>query len=233
MFFQYQMGFDGRWKASQTIGSDVLGTVTSNGACMGISLWWIIKRSLGDDFWKWFGPPKSASRDTSAENGNAGEPMDFIKEVMNAQGHLLGPEPDGNFNATVSDIYKMNLDAATNYIAAKNDKLRKNEGVVDLGKPIPWGRLAEAATLKPGFALINFWKVRWGGHAVAAHILHDGRIEWMDPNIGEVDMASRDALKRWVETDVGKVYNFAALDEAIIQPLNELYPPAPKKLHEM
>jgi hypothetical protein len=225
------MDFDGRWKASQTIGSDVLGTVTSNGACLGISLWWLVKRSLGDDFWTWFGPPRSAAPSAPGD-GKAGEPVDFIKEVMNAQKLLVGGQPDGVFDAKVSDVRKMNVDAAINYIAAKNDKLRKNEGVIDLGKPVSWGRLAEAATLNPGFALINFYRELWGGHAVAAHILHDGRIEWMDPNIGEVDMASRDALKRWAETDVGKVYNFAALDEAIIQPLNELYPPAPKKLHE-
>jgi hypothetical protein len=195
----------------------VLGTVTSNGACLGISLWWLLKRSLGDDFWTWFGPPRSAAP-TGEENGKSGEPVDFIKEVMNAQELLVGGRPDGLFAAKVSDIRKMNVDGAINYILAKaNDSLRKEEDTMNLGAPVSWGNLAEVATLKPGFALINFYKELWGGHAVAAHIFLNGKIEWMDPNIGEVEMGNRADFKSWVEKDVGKVYKIAPLDQAIIQ----------------
>jgi hypothetical protein len=232
MQFIYQMGLDGRWKASdEGDGGRVLGTVTTNGACLGISLWWIIKRSRGDDFWTWFGPPRSAAP-TGPEDGKAGEPILVIKE-QTAQKTL-------NLMPPTINSREMHLDAATNYMIAKstNGLVRKQKPLV-LAGPVDWTVLAGEATKTPGFAFIALYWAGWGSHAVAAHIAPNGYIEWMDPNIGEVEKENTGALKEWFERVVGpQTYGRPPLDNVRIQLLDPTrpdtrFPPASGKLHEM
>jgi hypothetical protein len=234
MQFIYKMGLDGRFKAGEPArnpdgslmppnpdGSTVMyGTAMSNGACQGISMWWIIKRSLGDpekipeaDFWTWFGPPKSAAP-TAAGNGKAGEPVQAIREVMEEQDFLLSPK----FITSVSSQRQMNHDAATNYIVAKsNNRLVKKE-ILWAMTNVSWTDLVTQATKTQGFAFIGFSIKGWGGHAVAAHIFPKGAssayIEFMDPNIGEVEKITSTGLKEWYADGFAKK-NYGAAPETV------------------
>src|SRR5436309_3059095 len=123
--YKYTQAKDNRWKASgpsdhsavQTVSGalafakskskdDFLPTVSTNGACQGISMWWIIKRALGEDFWDWLGAPKVAAPSSPNMNGKAGEPILWIKEIMHLQKGL-------NLRRA------QNHDAAINYILSK------------------------------------------------------------------------------------------------------------------
>jgi hypothetical protein len=236
----YKQELDGRLKAGEPVrnpdgsmkppnpagSTEMFGTATSNGACLGISAWWIIKRSLGDDFWTWFGPPKSAAP-TAAGNGIAGEPIAAIQEMMRAQDLLLGRERDGGF-APGSKLNQMNADAATNYIVAKsNNRLFKKE-ILWAMTNVSWTDLVTQATKTQGFAFIGFSVKGWGGHAVAAHIFPNrasaAYIEFMDPNIGEVEKMNLTALKEWYADGFAKNKYGAAPDTVEIQVLTETAP---------
>jgi hypothetical protein len=232
MQFIYKQDLDGRFKAGEPArnpdgslkppnpdGSTVMyGTATSNGACQGISAWWIIKRAQGDDFWTWFGPPKSAAPE-AAGNGKAGEPVQAVQEVMQEQDLLLGPK----FITPVSSQRQMNHDAATNYIVAKSNNHLVKWRTLWVMTNVSWTDLVTQATKTQGFAFIGFSIKGWGGHAVAAHIFpkgnHSDYIEFMDPNIGEVEKQDLTALKEWYADGFAKNKYGAAPDTVEIQML--------------
>jgi len=63
----YDQSADGRWYAGEVkpekVGtgalkrSDFEGTDTSEGVCFALSVWWIVQRSNGVDFWTWLPGP--------------------------------------------------------------------------------------------------------------------------------------------------------------------------------
>jgi len=226
MNFSYEQAKDNRWTASAPPGSVAqttvgamqfatgqvkpLPTVTSDGACHGISMWWLIKRSLGDNFWDWFGPPAAAAPGSQASNGKAGEPVECIKEVMHLQKAFLanpGKNRAANHMAAVNYILKR---ATPHLVRRRNLVLRRNA---------TFATLAAEITVAKGYVLAGYWRQNWGGHAVAAHILNDASVEFMDPNIGEIEFADFRSFYAWAKGACATHYNFSSLNEAEIQTL--------------
>jgi hypothetical protein len=208
MDFPYKQAADGRWKAGDTTGTIAnssqgagmlaqglkqgtikLPTATSEGACRGISIWWLIKRSLGDDFWPWFGPPISAAPTSPNKNGAAGEPVRVIKEVMQQQAKSIGI--NSSF-MTTDQLRTMNLRNAMNYILKHTEgHLITQRGLIEK-TAIKWELVENEVKASPGYSYIGFNVDGWGGHAVAVHVAENGDIEFMDPNLGEMDSKKQD-----------------------------------------
>lgn len=189
--YKYTQAKDNRWSASgpsdetkaltvsgalalaqSTNRDDFLPTVSSGGACQGISIWWIIKRALGEDYWAWLGPPKKAAPASPNDNGKAGEPVIEIKKIMKLQAALGLTRPQ-------------NHDAAINYILSKTSgHLTRRRGLV-LRTNTTFNAMGYEIAVARGYTFIGFSKSGWGGHAIAAHICNDGSVEFMDPNLGE------------------------------------------------
>lgn len=222
MHYFYEQAKDSRWTASGPAVSGIaqtmagatafsqgavpsLPTVSTNGACQGISMWWIIKRALGDDFWTWFGASSTAAASSTRPYANAGEPAKEIKDVMHLQS-----------SAKLSR--KNNHEAAANYILSRTaPHLVKKRGLV-LRRNIGFKMLGYEVTAAKGYAFIGFSKSGWGGHAVAAHVCGDGSVEFMDPNFGEwscPDYKSFYGVLGWL----GGQYGMAKLDTVEVQTL--------------
>ncbi len=223
MDYLYQQALDSRWTASGPVDQSVaqtfagatalsqgltpnLPTVSSDGACQGISMWWIIKRALGDNFWDWFGPSRKSSPSSSRTFPKSGEPVSKIKEVMQLQARLPGSR-------------RTNHDAAVNYILAKTKgHLVRKRGMV-LRTNQTFKSMAYEITAKRGYVFIGFYNHTWGGHAVAAHILRDGSMEFMDPNEGEWDFRSFKHFYSEIVNVGNTTYGGMKLDSVEIQTL--------------
>ena len=227
MDYRYEQGRDLRWTASgpedqraantaagahalQTGKAAALPTITANGACQGISAWWIIKRSLGDDFWNWFGASKAAAP-TGGKMAKAGEPASSVKDVMNKQA-LLGKIP--------SFSRKLNTEAVVNYILANTKPHLAQKRPLVVLQNQTFGTLAREISAVPGYVFIGFSHVGWGGHAIAAHVLQNGAIEFMDPNCGEFDVPDANTFHNWLANEVGvKLYKGMNLHTIEVQTL--------------
>jgi Yersinia/Haemophilus virulence surface antigen len=214
--YQYSQGNDNRWTAScVTTPAEVkalianleggvakppasawLPTTCSNGACQGIAMWWIIKRALGDDFWYWLGPPQKAAPASPNVNGDAGEPVKVIKDIMNAQ-VLLKTD-------------KQNQEAAVNYILSKTKPHLIASKPPVLKNKTTFKDMAEDIVSETGYAFVGFSKLNWdgrgkpGAHAMAAHICNDNSIEFMDPNLGEIRISTPTEFVSFMEDEIGK-----------------------------
>jgi hypothetical protein len=79
----YKQSADPRWWAGEVKPSAMRGaltkddfekTDTSEGVCFGLSIWWIIKRGKGEDFWTWMeGPGPHVTEIKSLFNSQKGE----------------------------------------------------------------------------------------------------------------------------------------------------------------
>ena len=147
MRFSYNQGADPRWTASDTIVSAAntvadanalsLGTspikwaptLTSEGACQGISIWWLIKRAMNDDFWTWFGPPKCAAPSSTKAYGAAGAPVAAVKTVMQGQMRiaLQGGDRATNHRAAINYILSNTTGHLTNKRGLVLRQLRPGE----------------------------------------------------------------------------------------------------------
>lgn len=224
MDYLYEQVKDYRWRASGPVEDGVantvsgalrfaggqvahLPTVTSNGACQGISMWWLIKNALGQDFWDWFGASKSSAAWSRRTNATAGEPVAKIQEIMKLQ-------------AAMPFSRRQNHEAAVNYILSKTrPHLVKRRGLV-LRTNQSFRSMAYEVTAKQGYVFIGFSKQNWGGHAVAAHIRNDGSIAFMDPNAGEWEINSYADFYHLMEHEVGNgLYGGMRLDTVEIQTL--------------
>lgn len=224
MDYLYEQAKDYRWQASgpaiDGIARTVVGaaafssgivphvaTVSTNGACQGISMWWLIKNAMGEDFWDWFGASRTSAPWSRLTNAKAGDPVAKIKEVMKLQ-------------AATPFSRRQNHEAAVNYILAKTKAhLTQKRGLV-LRTNQSFRSMAYEITAKRGYVFIGFSKQNWGGHAVAAHIRSDGSIAFLDPNAGEWEINSYADFYHLMEHEVGNgIYNGMRLDTVEIQTL--------------
>ncbi|MBS0639502.1 MAG: YopT-type cysteine protease domain-containing protein [Acetobacteraceae bacterium] len=228
MRFSYNQGADPRWTASDTIVSAAntvadanalsLGTspikwaptLTSEGACQGISIWWLIKRAMNDDFWTWFGPPKCAAPSSTKAYGAAGAPVAAVKTVMQGQMRIA---LQGGDRAT-------NHRAAINYILSNTTGHLTNKRGLVLRQNATWKTMAYEIMVAKGYCFIGFSRKGWGGHAIAAHIMNDGAVEFMDPNLGEYDVADLSTFVNWMNDQIGPWYGFNNLDTFEMQTLS-------------
>jgi hypothetical protein len=227
VYYPYVQAADPRWSSSGAAvtvpntaqGADqlakglvpMLPTLTSSGACQGISMWWLIKRSLGEDFWDWFGPPKCAASQSLIDNGKAGEPVRLIKEIMANQAGL-GRLPQMSRAA--------NHSAAINYILSKTKGHLTNKRGLVLRDNATWKTLAYEIVVANGYCFIGFSRLGWGGHAIAAHICNDGSIEFFDPNHGEFEAPSVTTFVTWVDQILAPAYGFDKLTTFEMQTLS-------------
>jgi hypothetical protein len=226
MEFRYIQSKDNRWSAGQAMESintvesanklatgviKNAPTVTSAGACQGISMWWLIKTALGEDFWDWFGPPAKAAPTSTRANGVAGEPVKFIKEIMMVQSALSGLQGFKREN---------NHSAAINYILAKTKGHLTNKRGMVVRNGETWRTFATEITVAKGYCFIGFSRAGWGGHAVAAHICNDGKVDFLDPNHGEFETDNASQFITWIADVLGPSYGFDTLTSFELQTLS-------------
>jgi hypothetical protein len=226
MEFRYIQSKDNRWSAGQAMESintvesanklatgviKNAPTVTSAGACQGISMWWLIKTALGEDFWDWFGPPAKAAPTSTRANGVAGEPVKFIKEIMMVQSALSGLQGFKREN---------NHSAAINYILAKTKGHLTNKRGMVVRNGETWRTFATEIRGATGFGFMGFPGGGWGGHAVAAHICNDGKVDFLDPNHGEFETDNASQFITWIADVLGPSYGFDTLTSFELQTLS-------------
>jgi hypothetical protein len=158
----YQQTKDTRWKG-----------IASEGACFGLSVWWIIKNAQGADYWKWM------------ETADGAELINLAVEQQVNCSELL----DKNRFQAAQDIIKG--------YAEKNLLIPRTEAVTE------GPEFTETGTqkIKPGYYYISLEGL-WPGqnkrsaHGIAAHIPADGPCKYFDPNLGEGEVATAAAMSQ-------------------------------------
>jgi Yersinia/Haemophilus virulence surface antigen len=165
-------------------------SLTVEGACQGISVWWIIRqsghkvgRAGSQDFWDWYeNDPHAMQKVISV--------MQNQKDIM--QKATSDFERTGRFAETSSGASaaakKLRIFVSFILNNAGFNALRNGRGLIESNNAVAWSMLANDIVASSGFSLINFatpkQQLNFVGHAIAA-CLSNGRVDFMDPNIGE------------------------------------------------
>jgi len=161
--------------------------LTAEGACLGISSWWIIKQAqhkLGrphsQDFWDWYETDPKAIHLVRSVMQNQRDVIEKGTEKYRATGMLSS-----------STVATNKLRPYINFILNNSgfNVLGNKRGLVESPQAVAWGMLANDIENTPGFSLISFatpkQQLNFVGHAVATIVSENGNVDFMDPNIGE------------------------------------------------
>jgi hypothetical protein len=206
--FDYVQSKDNRWDIKK---------ITSQGACFGLSIYWVIKGANGVDYLGWLGPPQAACSKGN-KSPKMGAEMDGVVRVMQQQDKLL---------KICSGNESMLMHWARDRIA-KSEKgggstsLVAQEALTLLQGATP-KQIASEVDRLDGWSLICFWMKATGtakgwGHAVAARVA-GGAIDFFDPNLGEYHFTDKGDFEHWFEHKLIKpVYSVSgALDIGAVQ----------------
>lgn len=202
--YDYAQGCDPRWRVK---------TITSNGACLGLSAFWIIQNATGKKFLPWLDPPKAASSRGSNKPILWEDPaLVDIQNVMQQQTDTA----KGYENPQFTKTYTVNkVDAYSTIIARASQVAKDRAGRLKTDAPpvkflsktidptaanefVASATIAQEIIQKNCYILLGFFgqflcgsnqnfqnfRAPSGGHAIAIWV--DGpRITLFDPNYGE------------------------------------------------
>jgi hypothetical protein len=204
--FDYHQGKDQRWNIRK---------ITSEGACQGLSIFWIIKKANGVDYLTWLGPPKSASLQGS-DPAKFGAELDAVVRVMEQQDKIF---------AMLKGSRELNMNWARDRIAqidhGGSTKLQANGKLVLFQKAAP-SQISSEVITTDGYAFIGFFgqigaNGANGGHAVAAYV-RLSTVDFFDPNFGEYHFKDLSSFHTWFAYDLMRdCYGVSNLDTAEIQ----------------
>lgn len=207
--WDYRQGKDYRW-ANQI--------VTNNGACQGLSIYWVINTANKIPYLEWLGPPQVASLKGGINPPKRGEEMDGVIRVMKQQAKVFKlPNPDGKIN-----MRAINMKWATDRIAkcergGGSTNLTADGDLVVLNNA-PCLNVGKEVASKSGYVFFGFYLNGWGGHACAAYIHSDGDINFFDPNFGEYYIKGVSLFTTWFSKELmEKMYNTNKCDQAEVQ----------------
>lgn len=201
--FDYQQKNDNRWQIKK---------ITSEGACQGLSIFWVINRANHVDYLTWLGPPKAASS-KGKDPANFGKELEDVIRVMEQQDKLLRLN-NPNFRS-------MNMHWARDRIAAVEGgggttQLKPNQDLALMQGATPM-QIAAEVTRIDGLVFFGVLKIGWGGHALAAAVQQPA-IAFFDPNYGEYTFVDLQSFHTWFDQVLcNNYYGFNMFDKAEIQ----------------
>jgi len=181
---------DWRWKSA--------GSATSDGACLALSVQWIIALATASDFFDWLGASKIATgqapagedvrtQDYTLGLAKAGEPVIRIHQLMATQKQILG-----DAHIALGDVEKFKFVAAT----LEEKAGLKAQGIVDIldsdgRSPANLESWVKCLSEEPGYKYISIGGFREVDtrpsfqHGIAAWISGTDSYKLFDPNFGE------------------------------------------------
>jgi hypothetical protein len=219
MVVNYMQSRDYRWKASGPAGEvpqalantsglpgEWLPTSTSKGACMALSVYWIIQNANEEDFWGWLGPPATACRQrafaqslimtpthgpskdtpTTIHLAKAGQVVADVQNLMRRQRKVLA---DGDSLGSVEKLILVN-DVVTGETSLSR--------VMDMDM---YGDIVDKDThFRPGYYYFSINSDRQDfHHGVAAHVVDQDNVRFFDPNFGEGDQLKISELFTFID----------------------------------
>ncbi len=232
MAVNYVQSRDFRWKASgpvdgtaQAIANSTgavgawIPTATSEGVCLALSVWWIIKNSKGDDFWDWLGPPARACLQRAFGQTAATTVTHGAAKGQNIQ---MGLARAGDVVAKIQALMRtqkvmggeQKFELVHETITAQNAALSRqmpDDAHADLLEDLPLG---------DGYYYISIGNPDFKGkgfyHGTACEI-KVGAVRYFDPNIGEADGLKKAELQNFVEHLVYSQYGLPNSSKTLIQ----------------
>jgi hypothetical protein len=205
--FDYSQGRDQRWNIRK---------ITSEGACQGLSIFWIIKKANGIDYLTWLGPPKSASSQ-GHDPAKFGAELDAVVRVMEQQDKIF---------KVLQGSRELNMNWAKDRIAQAergggSTKLKASGKLVLFQKAAP-SQISNEVIATDGYAFIGFYgqigtNGANGGHAVAAYV-RQSTVDFFDPNLGEYHFNDLTSFHTWFAYDLMRdFYRVNNLDAGEVQ----------------
>ncbi|WP_421995708.1 YopT-type cysteine protease domain-containing protein [Roseococcus sp.] len=208
--FDYRQSYDARWKIKK---------ISSNGACQGLSIFWVIKSANGDDFATWLGPPSNASTTHGQPGPKMGKEMDDIIRVMVQQQKIFDlPQKSRSLNMNWARDRIAKLDGLGD--GSGSTKLRAT-GNLTLLQGASAKQIASEVTSTDGFVFFGFSMTAtdqqpgWG-HAVAAQVTTP-TVNFFDPNYGQYHFEDLSDFHVWFEHTLMPQYGTTNPDTAEIQ----------------
>jgi hypothetical protein len=150
--FGYLQGTDQRWQRFQT---------TEEGACMGLSVWWIITRVWGNNFLPWL---------------NNKWAVPWVTFIMQKQSET------GQTGGTVLSTRTIFTKWMAQFIGERTD-LDSSKFTITVEPQEPLQAVIKKISKGPGLVLFDFHS-QMGGHACAFYV-NDPYYVFFDPNFGE------------------------------------------------
>jgi hypothetical protein len=199
--YDYSQGRDQRWAVK---------AITSNGACLGLSVFWIVQNANGKKFLPWLDPPRTASsRSTNKPILWEDPTLVEVQNVMKQQGETAAgfedPEYLKRYKLSKVDAYSTIVARAGQAIKERAARLKTDGPPVQfLSKSLDSkltnefvkpAIIANEIIQKNCYGLLGFFgeffsaagqsfRVPRGGHAVAVWV-DLPRVTFFDPNYGE------------------------------------------------
>ena len=194
---KYKQSRDYRWKAGETLPGDTkpAPTSTSDGACYGISVFWIRENAAGRDFFQWLGASQVAilaappdSTNWQDHSSKAGPMVAHVKEAMQQQSMAIK-----DLDNHMGDLAKGELAIRLVTEASPLKAIKDEDGLLKSFLPKDPGKWVGELKAEPGFKFISF--SGYSGlvkedmnHAITV-LVDPAGCKLFDPNIGEFHAA--------------------------------------------